>query len=155
MHTLYTLIFLCKIKNFGYSGFMAGSRLFRSDMEIYNWDGQTLCPRTDGDASFNARYAVKHPFFAPILAVCRARAITNPIRQWSSSCYSAYHWLIGLVIVRAQHTAKIGAKSLLVSKKTILFITHLCSETAVFAHFCTVYVFTVNILLHKLQFSRK
>jgi hypothetical protein len=35
------------------------------DMEINNWDGQTHCPRTDC-------------FEAPILAVCRARAITNP-----------------------------------------------------------------------------
>jgi hypothetical protein len=70
-------------------------------------------------------------FFAPILAVCRARAITNPIRQWSSSCYSAYHWLIGLVISRARHTAKMGAKSLTEQKKTFSFIAHLCSEMAV------------------------
>jgi hypothetical protein len=94
-------------------------------------DGQTLCPRTDGDASFNASYRVKYPFFAPILAVFRAQAITNPIRQWSSSCYSAYHWLIGLLIARARHTAKIGAKSLIGQKKTILITAHLCSETAV------------------------
>jgi hypothetical protein len=30
------------------------------------------------DASFNTRYAVKYYVFARILAVCRARAITNP-----------------------------------------------------------------------------
>jgi hypothetical protein len=81
---------------------------------------------------FNARFAVKHPFFAPILAVCQARAFTNPIRQWSSSCYFAYHWLIGLLIARAWHTAKIGAKSLIGQKKTFSIIAHLCSEMAVF-----------------------
>jgi hypothetical protein len=32
-------------------------------------------------------------------------------------CYSAYHWLIGLVIAQAQDTAKIGAKSLIGQKK--------------------------------------
>jgi hypothetical protein len=40
--------------------------------------GQTVFALTH---PFNARYAVEHPFFAPILAVCQARAITYPIRQ--------------------------------------------------------------------------
>jgi hypothetical protein len=53
-------------------------------MEINNWDGQTHCPRTDCIAlkhPFNTSYAVKCYVFAPVLTVCRARAITNPIRQ--------------------------------------------------------------------------
>jgi hypothetical protein len=29
-----------------------------ADIEIYNWDGQMLCPRTDGDASFNSFHAM-------------------------------------------------------------------------------------------------
>jgi hypothetical protein len=37
-----------------------------------------------------------------------------------------------LVIIRARHNAKIRAKSLIVSEKTISIIAHLCSETAVF-----------------------
>jgi hypothetical protein len=40
--------------------------------------------------------------------------------------------MVGIVIARAQHTTKIRAKPLIVSKKTILIIAHLCSEMAVF-----------------------
>ena len=64
-------------------------------MEIYNWDGQTHCPRTDCIAlthPFNTSYAVKCYVFAPVLTV---------------------------VIARARHTAKIGAKSLNVSEKKL------------------------------------
>jgi hypothetical protein len=65
---------------------------------------------------------VKYHVFALILALCRAQIITDQIRQWSSSCYSAYHYLIGLVIIWAQHAAKIRAKSLIVSGKN--FFSH-------------------------------
>jgi hypothetical protein len=77
------------------------------------------CPRTDYfklDATFNTGYRVRYPFFAQILAVCRARAITIP------------------TIHSARHTAKIRAKSLIISNKTIPITAHLCSETAVFDH---------------------
>jgi hypothetical protein len=40
--------------------------------------------------------------------------------------------MVGIVIAGARHTAKIGAKSLIVSKKTFSIIMHLCSEMAVF-----------------------
>jgi hypothetical protein len=45
-----------------------------TDIEIYH------IGRTDARLThrFNARYAVKHPFFARILALRRARIITNP-----------------------------------------------------------------------------
>jgi hypothetical protein len=39
----------------------------------------------------------------------------------------------GIVIARARHTAKIGAKSLIGQKKSIVITAHLCSETAVLA----------------------
>jgi hypothetical protein len=52
--------------------------------------------------------------------------------------------MVGIVIARARHTAKIRAKSLIVSEKTILIIAHLCSEMAVFAVICTVYMITVK-----------
>jgi hypothetical protein len=39
--------------------------------------------------------------------------------------------MVGIVIARAQHTAKIRAKSLIGQKKAIVITAHLCSETAV------------------------
>jgi hypothetical protein len=40
--------------------------------------------------------------------------------------------MVGLVIIRARLSAKIRAKSLIVSEKTISIIAQLCSEMAVF-----------------------
>jgi hypothetical protein len=40
--------------------------------------------------------------------------------------------MVGIVIIWAQHSAKIRAKSLIVLQKTIPIIAHLCSEMAVF-----------------------
>jgi hypothetical protein len=95
---------------------------------------------------FNARYAVKYHVFAIILALCRSINLTNPIRQLYTSVYSAYSCLIGLVKLIGGHSAMNLAKALIVSKKTILIIAHLCSETAVFSvllysllHYCKHY----------------
>jgi hypothetical protein len=63
---------------------------------------------------FNTGYHVEYPFFAQFLAIA-----PKPI--------------VGIVIIRARHSAKIRAKSLIVSEKTIVITAHLCSETAVFA----------------------
>jgi hypothetical protein len=42
--------------------------------------------------------------------------------------------MVGLVVIRAQHTAKIRAKSLILSEKNYyIIIAHLCSEMEVFA----------------------
>jgi hypothetical protein len=74
---------------------------------------------------------VKYHVFARILAVCRARAITNPtIHSASFECNEA-EWMVGIVLAGARHTAKIRAKSLIGQKKTIVIIAHLCSEMAV------------------------
>jgi hypothetical protein len=40
--------------------------------------------------------------------------------------------MVGIVIPRARHTAKIRAKSLIGQKKTTVILSQLCSETAVF-----------------------
>jgi hypothetical protein len=48
--------------------------------------------------------------FAPILAVCRARTITIPTIHSASYESHEAEWMVGLVIARARHTAKIGAK---------------------------------------------
>jgi hypothetical protein len=66
---------------------------------------------------YNTRCAVKYPFFAQILTLCRAIKSTNPIRQFYSSGYSAYSCLIGLVDLIARLSAMILAKSLIVSNK--------------------------------------
>jgi hypothetical protein len=56
----------------------AGSRYIHVLILKYiTLDGQTLSVFALTH-SFNVRYAVKHPFFAPNLAICRAQAITNP-----------------------------------------------------------------------------
>jgi hypothetical protein len=75
---------------------------------------------------------VEYLFFARILALCRPINLTNPIRQLYTSGYSAYSCLIGLVDLIGGHSARNLAKALIVSKKTILIIAHLCSETVVF-----------------------
>jgi hypothetical protein len=60
---------------------------------------------------------VKHYFFALILALCRARIITIPTIHSSSFKHAEDKCMVGLVIIRARHTAKIRAKSLIVSEK--------------------------------------
>jgi hypothetical protein len=45
--------------------------------------------------------------------------------------------MVGIVIIRARHSAKIREKSHFVSEKTIVITAHLCSETAVFAQIAT------------------
>jgi hypothetical protein len=40
--------------------------------------------------------------------------------------------MVGLVIIRARHAAKIRAKSLILSEKAFSIIAHLCSEMVVF-----------------------
>jgi hypothetical protein len=81
---------------------------------LYHWDGQTLCPRTDCfklEASLHHGVSsIYYHLFAQILALCRARIITNPIRQWPSSCYSAGHCLTGLVDLIARLSDMILAK---------------------------------------------
>jgi hypothetical protein len=86
---------------------------------------------------FNTGYRVKYHIFARILAVCRARAITNPTMHSASFYCNEAEWIVGIVIARAQHTARIRAKSLNVSEKTIIITAHICSETTVFDQKCT------------------
>jgi hypothetical protein len=76
---------------------------------------------------------VEYPFFARFLALCRARGITIPTIGLGSLHYIAPKPIVGIVIIRARHSAKIRAKSLIVSeKKTVVITAHLCSEMAVF-----------------------
>jgi hypothetical protein len=89
---------------------------------------------------------VEYLFFARILALCRPINVTNAIRQLYTSVYAAYSCLIGLVELIGGHSAMNLAKALIVSKKTILIIAHLCSETVVFTvllycllHYCKHY----------------
>jgi hypothetical protein len=83
--------------------------------------------------AYNARYAVEYLFFARILALCRQIKSTIPIRQLYTLGYSAYSCLIGIVDLIGGHSAINLAKSLIVSKKTISIIAHLCSKTHFFA----------------------
>jgi hypothetical protein len=92
---------------------------------------------------------VKYPIFARFLALCRVRSITIPTIGLGSLHSIAPKPIVGIVFPRARRSAKIRAKSLIVSNKTNVITAHLCSETAVFSvllYFCTVYVFTVNFL---------
>jgi hypothetical protein len=57
--------------------------------------------------TFHTGYRVKYPFFA------------------EDDC------MVRIVIIPARHSAKIRAKSLIVSEKAILIIVHLCREPAV------------------------
>jgi hypothetical protein len=66
---------------------------------------------------------VKYYVFAKILALCRARIITNnPIRQLYSLSYCACSCLIGLADLTARLSAMNLAKALIVSEKT--FFNH-------------------------------
>jgi hypothetical protein len=70
------------------------------------------------DASFNTRYPVTYYVFALILALWQARIITNPTIQSSSFKHAEDDCMVGLVIIRARHSAKIRAKSLIRSEKS-------------------------------------
>jgi hypothetical protein len=60
---------------------------------------------------------VKYHVFALFLAMCRAPVITNPTIHMSSYLSNEDVCMDGLVIIRARHTAKIRAKSLIMSEK--------------------------------------
>jgi hypothetical protein len=62
------------------------------------------------DAAFNTGYRVEYPFFARILAVCRARVTTIPTIRMGSLHSITPMRIVGIVITRARHTAKIRAK---------------------------------------------
>jgi hypothetical protein len=48
----------------------------RAVFNLDNWDGQTLCPRTDCFKAYNTVYGVKYPFFAQFLTPIGAQ---NPL----------------------------------------------------------------------------
>jgi hypothetical protein len=78
------------------------------------------CPRTDYfklDAAFNTGYRVRYPYFAQILALCRAQGITIPTIGLGSLHSTTPKPIVGIVVPGARHSAKIRAKSLIVSKK--------------------------------------
>jgi hypothetical protein len=62
------------------------------------------------DASYKTGYAVKYAFFAQILALCRARIITIPTMHMGSLHTITPMCMVGIVIIRARHSAKIRAK---------------------------------------------
>jgi hypothetical protein len=74
---------------------------------------------------------VKYQFFARILALCRVQIITNQNIHMASLHSITSMCMVWIVIIRARHSAKFRAKSLIVSEKTISIIAHLCSEMAV------------------------
>jgi hypothetical protein len=77
--------------------------------------GQTVFALT---CLYNTVYLVKYHFSALILALCRARVITIPTIHYTSSYLSNEDVsMVGIVITRARHSAKIRAKSLIVSEK--------------------------------------
>jgi hypothetical protein len=67
---------------------------------------------------YNTGYRVKYYVFALILALWQARIITNPTIQSSSFKHAEDDCMVGLVIIRARHSAKIRAKSLIRSEKS-------------------------------------
>jgi hypothetical protein len=82
---------------------------------------------------YNTGFCVKYPVFARILALCRAQIITNSTIHMGSLHTITPICMVGIVIIRARHSAKIRAKSLIVLEKTIVITAHLCSETAFLA----------------------
>jgi hypothetical protein len=71
-------------------------------------------------------FSEKMSDFAQILALCLARVITIQTIQSSSACLKLDDCMVGLVIIRARHSAKIRAKKgyftrYLVLKDTISF----------------------------------
>jgi hypothetical protein len=60
---------------------------------------------------------VKYQFFSQILALCRARIITNPTIHMASLHSITPMCMVRIVIIQARHSAKIRAKSVIVSEK--------------------------------------
>jgi hypothetical protein len=60
---------------------------------------------------------VEYLFFARILALCRARGITIPTIGLGSLHSITPKPIVGIVVPRARHSAKIRAKSLILSEK--------------------------------------
>jgi hypothetical protein len=60
---------------------------------------------------------VEYLFFAQILALCRARVKTIPTIRMGSLHSITLMRIVGIVITRARHSAKIRAKSLNVTEK--------------------------------------
>jgi hypothetical protein len=60
---------------------------------------------------------VKYPVFARILALCRAQIITILTIHMDSLHTITPMCMVGIVIIRARRSAKIRAKSLIVSEK--------------------------------------
>jgi hypothetical protein len=87
-----------------------------------NRTDRRYCPRTDYfklDAAFNTGYGVEYLFFARILALCRAQVITIPTIPLGSLHSITPMRIVGIVIARARHSAKIRANSLIVSRKKL------------------------------------
>jgi hypothetical protein len=86
---------------------------------ITGTDRRTVRAQTVSDCfkAYNTVYAVKYLFFAQNLALCRPINLTNPIRQFYTSVYSAYSCLIGLVDLIGGHSAMNLAKSIIVSEE--------------------------------------
>jgi hypothetical protein len=66
---------------------------------------------------YNTEYRVKYPVFARILALWRARVITIPTIHMGSLHTTTPMCMAGMLIIRARLSAKIRAKSLIVSEK--------------------------------------
>jgi hypothetical protein len=64
------------------------SLILWSNIEIYNWDGQTVLDCFKLDTTYNMRYAVKYPFFARIL---------TPIGAQTPLIYK-YTWLAYILL---------------------------------------------------------
>jgi hypothetical protein len=97
---------------------------------------------------YNAGYLVKYPFFARILAPCRANNSTSPtLHRCALECKEGL-CKVGLVELLARHGANIRAKSLIVSeKKTTVINAHLCSETATFGPLNATPAVSVDLIL--------
>jgi hypothetical protein len=67
----------------------------------------------------NARYAMEYPLFAQFLALCRAQIITIPTIGLGSLHTKLPKCKVRIVFIRAQNSAKIQAKSLIVSEKLL------------------------------------
>jgi hypothetical protein len=82
---------------------MSAHRLFRTVLSL--------------SQPFNMGYRVEYPFFVRFIALCRARGITIPIIGLGAIECKIPKPIVGIVIPRAQHSAKNRAKSLIVSEK--------------------------------------
>jgi hypothetical protein len=121
---------------------LGGSRWFYARISYYitGTDRRSVRRRTVFPLMrpYNRRYVVKYPLFAQILALCRARIITNPIRQLYS-CVKLSDWISKF---DSSVSAMILAKSMI--------IVRLCSET-VLPKFRPFYTFRLH---RSIQHSR-